>query len=212
MGDIEYIISSFPTSLAFIQHRTISPIRTTMASSTLSICLSQEIDSTALIVPHQPVPIVLNHRDLRRHVLNFQKKLAAIGISHQDAVAIALPNSVEFVVAFLAASLQRAVCAPLNPAYKQDEFEFYLNDLNAAIILVPKGAIAENSEPVKAARACNVAVAETSWDWCEVALTNTHLRGLATRNQAGINVPEKEDIALVLHTSGTTGRPKAVCS
>jgi long-subunit acyl-CoA synthetase (AMP-forming) len=183
-----------------------------MASSTLSICLSQENDSTALIVPRQPVPIVLSHRELRRQVLNFQRKLAAIGISHEDAVAIALPNSLEFVVAFLATALQRAICAPLNPMYKQDEFEFYLEDLNATIVLVPKGAIAENAEAVKAARARNIAVTEICWDWCEVALANTDLRGLEKRLQANVNQPEEEDIALVLHTSGTTGRPKAVCS
>lgn len=182
-----------------------------MTSSTLSDCLSHEIDATAILIPREPAPIVLSHRELRRHVLSFQQKLAAIGISHKDAVAIALPNSLECVVAFLATSLQRATCAPLNPAYQQNEFEFYLNDLNAAVVLVPKGAIAENGEAIKAARACNAAVAEISWDWCEVTLPTIELRGLASRAPASVNSPETQDVALVLHTSGTTGRPKAVC-
>ena len=182
-----------------------------MAWSTLSNCLSQEIDSTAIIIPREPTSIVLSHRELRRHVFNLQKKLAAIGISHKDAVAIALPNSLEFVVAFLAISLQRAICAPLNPAYKQEEFEFYLKDLSAAAVLVPKGAIAEYGEAIRAARACNSAVVEISWDWCEVTLPNNELRGLSGRAQASVNSPETQDVALVLHTSGTTGRPKAVC-
>lgn len=181
-----------------------------MEASTLSDCLSQEIDSTAILVPREPAPVVFSHRELRRHVLNLQKKLADIGISHKDAVAIALPNSLECVVAFLATTLQRAICAPLNPAYRQDEFEFYMNDLNAALILVPEGAIAEDGEAIRAARACNTAVAEISWDWCEVTLPNTELRGLAHRAQTRINSPKTEDIALVLHTSGTTGRPKMV--
>ena len=179
-------------------------------ASTLSDCLSQEIDSTAILVPRESTPIVLSHRELRRHVLGLQKKLAAIGISHKDAVAFALPNGLECIVAFLATSLQRAICAPLNPAYQQDEFEFYLNDLSAAIILVPEGAIAEDGAAIRAARVCNVAVAEISWDWCEVTLSNIELRGLATRAQTNVNLPETQDIALVLHTSGTTGRPKAV--
>lgn len=182
-----------------------------MASSTLFDCLSHEVDITAIIIPRQPAPIVLSHRELRRHVLSFQKKLAAIGITHHDAVAIALPNSLECVIAFLATSLQRALCAPLNPAYRQSEFEFYLNDLNAAVVLVPKGAIAENGEAIKAARACNTAVAEISWDGCEVTLPKIELRGLAGRAQASVNMPETQDVALILHTSGTTGRPKAVC-
>ena len=181
-----------------------------MASSTLSDCLSQEIGSTAIIIPREPTPIVLSHRELHRRVLSFQKKLAALGISHEDAVASALPNGLELVVAFLATALQRAICAPLNPAYKQDEFEFYLDDLKAAVVLVPKGAIAENGEAIRAAKACNTAVAEISWDWCEVAVPEMEMRGLAGRAAARVNSPETQDIALVLHTSGTTGRPKAV--
>lgn len=182
-----------------------------MECSTLSSCLAQDIDSTAIIIPREPIPIIFSHRELRRHVLNLQKKLAAIGISHKDAVASVLPNGLECVVAFLATSLQRAICAPLNPAYKQDEIEFYLNDLNAAVILVPKGAIAEDGEAIRAARACNTAVVEISWDWCEITLPKKDLRGLSSRGQASLNSPETQDIALVLHTSGTTGRPKAVC-
>lgn len=182
-----------------------------MASSTLLDCLSNEVDTTALIIPRQLAPIVLSHRELRRHVLGFQRKLAAIGITHSDAVAIALPNSLECVIAFLAISLQRAVCAPLNPAYRQQEFEFYLNDLNAAVVLVSKGAIAENGEVIKAARASNTAIAEISWDWCEVTLPSIELASLGNRAQSRVNSPEPQDVALVLHTSGTTGRPKVVC-
>lgn len=181
-----------------------------MASPTLSQCFSPEFESTAIIVPREPTPIVLSHRELRWQVINFQEKLAAIGIGHKDAVASALPNSLECIIAFLATSLQRAICAPLNPAYKQDEFEFYLNDLNAAVILVPKGAIAENGEAIQAARACNTSVVEIWWDWCEVTLPKRELRGSKSRARIGINSPQADDIALILHTSGTTGRPKAV--
>lgn len=181
-----------------------------MALGTLSACLSQETNSTAIVIPREPTPIALSHRELRRHVLAFQAKLAAIGITHKDAVAIALPNTLEFAIPFLATSLQRAICAPLNPAYKQEEFEFYLTDLKAAIILVPKGAIEENGEAIRAARACNTAVAEVSWDWMEATLPKIDLRGLASRKSANVAEPETQDIALILHTSGTTGRPKAV--
>ncbi|KAI4127278.1 MAG: hypothetical protein LQ338_003282 [Usnochroma carphineum] len=181
-----------------------------MTSSTLADCLSHKVDSTAIIIPKESNPIVISHRELRRRVFNFQKKLASIGITHRDAVAIALPNSLEFSVAFLAATSQRAIAAPLNPAYKQGEFEFYLSDLKAAVVLVPKGAIAENSEAVKAARACKTPVAEIAWDWLEITLAVEKSQDVTTRMMAPINSAAPEDIALVLHTSGTTGRPKAV--
>ena len=181
-----------------------------MASSTLYDCVSDTVDSTAVIAPGERLPVIFSHRELRRQILSLQKKLAKIGITQNDRVAIALPNSIELVVSFFSITFQRAVCAPLNPSYKQSEFEFYLNDLGAALLLLPKGAIDANGEAARAAKACDVAVAEISWDWCEVALPEQDLKTLAKRSPAELNVPEPQDIALILHTSGTTGRPKMV--
>ena len=93
-----------------------------------------------------------------------QKKLAAVGISQKEAVAIALPNTLEFVTIFLAIAFQRAACAPLNPAYKKDEFAFYLEDLKARLVIVPNGATMENGDIIQAAKACLVAVAEICWN------------------------------------------------
>ena len=45
---------------------------------------------------------------------------------------------VEFVVAFLGVTLARAVAAPLNSAYKEDEFRFYMEDAASKLLIVPK--------------------------------------------------------------------------
>ena len=177
--------------------------------STLLTCISGENDSPAVIIPFLP-PIIISHRQLPSHVLSFQEKLAAIGIAPKDAVAIACPNTIEFAIAFLATSFQRAICAPLNPAYKQDEFEFYLEDLEAAIILVPKGAIAENGEAIRAAKKCNTAIAEVYWNGQEVSIEVGGQENSNGIKKVGIERPRDHDVALILHTSGTTGRPKAV--
>lgn len=177
---------------------------------TLLSCLSAKTDRPAVIIPNETNPIILSHQSLLEQVLSFQKKLAAVGISPKEAVGIALPNSLEFVISFLATGLQRAICAPLNPAYKQDEFEFYFDDLKAPLVLVPKGAIADNGEAIKAARKCDVAIAEVYWNGSEVALEVGENDGLRDSKQAEVETPQPEDIALILHTSGTTGRPKAV--
>jgi oxalate---CoA ligase len=178
--------------------------------ATLLNCLSGQSDSTALIIPSQTTPITLSHRELLQQILKFQKKLANIGISPKDAVALAFPNTIEFAIAFLAATFQRATSAPLNPAYKQDEFEFYLEDLTVAVILLPQGAVAANGEAVRAARKCHSAIAEIHWDGAEIALEIMDIGGLESRNAAKLQKPLEDDVALVLHTSGTTGRPKAV--
>lgn len=177
--------------------------------STLLDCLSGQTEEPAIIIPSETNPTVLSHKDLSQQVHSLQEKLAAIGISPRDAVAIALPNGLEFVVAFLAISLQRAICAPLNPAYKQHEFEFYFEDLHPPLVLVPKGAIAGNGEVVQAARKFQVAIAEIYWNGSEVAVEVGEQNGL-DRMPAYVEKPEPDDVALILHTSGTTGRPKAV--
>ena len=179
--------------------------------ATLQTSLSDGNDSTAIIIPRQPQPLTVSSQALLEHVADFQRKLAAVGIKWQSAVSIALVNSYEFVVAFLATTYQRAIAAPLNPAYKQDEFEFYISDLSSALILVPKGAIDQDVAAVRAARKYGAAIAECYWDDVkqEVVLDvkdSGKLNGVAEE----VEKSRADDIALVLHTSGTTGRPKAV--
>jgi acyl-CoA synthetase (AMP-forming)/AMP-acid ligase II len=97
----------------------------------------------------------------------------------------------------------------LNPAYKQSEFEFYIDDLSSAIALVPKGAFAQDAAAVRAARKYNAAIAECYYNGNEVVL-DIKETGKLTGKRATLETATPDDVALVLHTSGTTGRPKAV--
>ncbi|KAK0727011.1 hypothetical protein B0T26DRAFT_639547 [Lasiosphaeria miniovina] len=180
--------------------------------ATLQTAIQGAAGSVAVIVPSRPDPVVVTYRDLVAEVSSFQQKLAAIGIAKGSPVSIATVNSYEFIVSFLAASWQRGIAAPLNPAYKQDEFKFYIDDVKSAIVLVPRGAYQSGSPAVNAARKFNAAIAECYWDPAkkEVALDVKELGQLQGKGKQPALKPEPEDIALVLHTSGTTSRPKVV--
>jgi len=145
--------------------------------------------------------------------LSFQEKLANLGITEGDAVSLALPNSFEFIVAFLASSWQRGIVAPLNPSYKQDEFEFYIEDLKSAIVLVPRGSFEKNVPAVRAARKFCAAIGECYWDSqkAQVELDIKDYGRLREKAAERLQNAQPDNVALVLHTSGTTGRPKAVC-
>ncbi|KAM0797498.1 hypothetical protein BDR22DRAFT_882167 [Usnea florida] len=178
--------------------------------ATLSTVLPSAGQEPAIIVPGKPGALFISSKKLDSDVSSFQRKLANIGITPQSAVSIALPNSYEFIVAFLAASWQRAIAAPLNPGYKQEEFEFYIDDLNSAVALIPRGSYYQNGPAVCAARKYKAAIAECYWNGREVVLDIKDLGKLSGNPSQEVSNAQPDDIALVLHTSGTTGRPKAV--
>lgn len=180
--------------------------------TTLANTIRPAGQATAIIVPGKPDVLTISYEQLNAQVTSFQKQLASLGITPKAAVSIALPNSFEFIVAFLAASWQRAIAAPLNPAYKQDEFEFYIDDLQSAVVLVPKGSVNANGPAIRAARKYNAATAEVYWNGRDVVLDVKDTGKLSARGNEVLEQAQPDDVALVLHTSGTTGRPKAVCS
>lgn len=186
-----------------------------MAASTLANSFPLTGPSaTAIIIPSKPKALTVSYQELRDEVARFQAKLAALGVTPEAAVSIALPNTYEFIVAFLAASWQRAIAAPLNSAYKQEEFEFYIDDLKSAVALVPKGSFGQDGAAVRAARKYGAAIAECYYDAQkgEVVLDVKDHGKLKGKGNQKVEQAQPDDIALVLHTSGTTGRPKAVCS
>ena len=134
----------------------------------------------------------------------------ALGISEGLVVSSALPNSYELVVAFLATAWQRGTVAPLNPGYRQEEFEFYIEDIDVALILIPKGSYEKRGPVVAAALSKEAAIVECYWDGESVILDVKEKGRLAGRQPREIPVAQEEDVALILHTSGTTGTPKAV--
>ncbi|KAE8146689.1 hypothetical protein BDV25DRAFT_46512 [Aspergillus avenaceus] len=190
--------------------------------ATLAQSFSSHSADTAILVPQgqtslskanpqfKPSPLTVSYQQLHAHVAEFQTKLADLGVGHGGAVSLALVNSYEFIVAFLGASWQRAIAAPLNPAYKQDEFEFYIDDLSSTLVLIPEGSYAQNGPAVRAGRKYNAAIAECYWNGTEVVLDVKEQGKLAGSAGGNVEQAQPDDIALVLHTSGTTGRPKAV--
>lgn len=131
--------------------------------------------------------------------------LRALGIHRNDRVAIVLPNGPEMATAFLSVAAV-ATSAPLNPAYRVSEFDFYLADLNAKALLIPEGL----DSPVRQVahdRGIPIIEIRMSPDAAAGAFTFVHEVSSLIESLA---YAQADDIALVLHTSGTTSRPKIV--
>lgn len=144
--------------------------------------------------------ISVSYDSLRQQVLAMADALASIGIKRGDRVAMALPNGLPAIVAFLAASTA-GTAAPLNPAYPYEEFLFLLADTDARVLLCPPVG-AEYARSAAADRKIPVFSVEMN------EKGRVHL--VDAPSGATASPPAPEDIALVLHTSGSTGRPKRV--
>ena len=155
-------------------------------------------DTVALLAPGRPP---LTYAALLSESSEIAGALSARGIGAGDRLAIVLPNGAEMAVAFLACA---SVCttAPLNPAYREEEFAFYLDDLKARALLVETGS---SSPAVAAALKLGIEIIELS-------VPDPAPAGyfMLPGPMAEARFAESDSIALVLHTSGTTSRPKIV--
>ena len=165
--------------------------------TTLLGLLTAPDDRTALISPD--LGIRITYGGLRKQVQDVASALAAAGVKRGDRIGMALPNGLPNIVTFLAASMA-GTAAPLNPAYKEDEFKFYLDDTNAKVLLLPPEGIDE----ARRAAGSTVPILAVEMD----ANGTVTLAGVSAG--AAVTPPALDETALVLHTSGSTGRPKRV--
>jgi oxalate---CoA ligase len=166
-------------------------------------------NAPALRAPARPA---LSHGQLRALAQSTQAALNGHGLGRNDRVAIVLPNGPEMAACFITAACSVAT-APLNPAYRADEFEFYLSDLNAKALIVEQGS---SSPAVAVAHKLGVPVIElvpSSDAEPDAGAGSFSLRmpaALPARAAAPGGWAEGADVSMVLHTSGTTSRPKIV--
>lgn len=190
-------------------------------------------DNVAVVIPETGVEVT--YRDLSHQVGHFQtlfqdpRSPLYDVVLRQSTVAISMSNGLEFIIAFLGATLDSKIGAPLNPRYKSEEFNFYLNDLQSKVIVVSKGTVGQDkqAEIVKSAKKFDCFIVELYFNKdrfraeYDVYSPNdnyrksvfTSLDNAAFVNNDPVRFPgfaRSSDVALILHTSGTTSKPKTV--
>ncbi len=162
-------------------------------------------DAPALGAPGRPA---VDFRGLRAVIAETLAMLNAQGIGRGDRVAIVLNNGPEMAACYMACA-SGVTSAPLNPAYRGDEFEFYLQDLNAKALIVEAGS---TSPAVAVAQKLGVRLIDlvAPAGGPAGAYTLVARDGAAAAAAESGGYAHADDVSMVLHTSGTTSRPKIV--
>ncbi len=169
--------------------------------SSLAELLTDPGSSAPAIVSTSPL-VVVSYKALAGQIERLSGGLRNAGLKPGDSLAIVLPNSLEFLVIFLALTHARLIAAPLNPADKPDELRFLMEDAQVRAV-VAEGA--------------NVAVREAAaglglpiWQPRVDSRGVVELPELPQGSRTSLDAPNPDDVALFAYTSGTTGRPKCV--
>lgn len=184
------------------RHRFLSTASMNNPATIADIFTRPENDHLAVALPEDGTNTT--YKSLVEQIESLAMTLRRSGLEPGQAVAIVLPNGLEFLVSFLAVTRARLVAAPLNPSYKADEFRFYLDDIQARAVIAPVDDHAIRS----VSRDLGLPV----WTARRDGQGRVELEGSrpTVSTPRDVEPPRPEDVALFLHTSGTTSRPKGV--
>ena len=124
--------------------------------------------------------------------------LAARGVEPGDRVGVMLPNVPEFPVAYYGVLRAGAIVVPMNVLLKRREIAFYLSDSGAKLLLAWHGFAEE-------ARA---GAEEAGTELIEVEPAGFAALLAGQEPTPGLAETEESETAVILYTSGTTGKPK----
>ena len=172
-----------------------------MSPESLLSILHGSSQHPALICPDDGT--VVPHDELATSVHRLAGLLAGLGVRRGQRVAIVMPNGPEVVELLLAVAAVGATAAPLNPGYTQAEYALYLADLDPGLLLVQAGRGADARAAAGDRTVVDVSVRPQGPPQLSVAGTQASRESSFEPGSAG-------DVALLLHTSGTTRRPKQV--
>ncbi|MDO9316396.1 MAG: acyl--CoA ligase [Burkholderiaceae bacterium] len=176
-----------------------------MQSSIRSLLAAGADDDVAISAPSRPP---LTFAGLRALVTDTLSRLNSLGVGRGDRVAIVLDNGPEMACCFLACAAGTA-SAPLNPAYRTEEFDFFLTDLHARALIVERGSASPAIDVATkiGVRIIDLVVADGA-PAGQFTLEPRTVSETPSARHGGDS--DCGDTALVLHTSGTTSRPKIV--
>jgi acyl-CoA synthetase (AMP-forming)/AMP-acid ligase II len=162
------------------------------------ILQSGDDNAIAISIPEK---FEINYSKLKSLVNETSDQLKSFGTINEKPIVIVLGNNAEFIISFLSITNTNAIAAPLNPGFTEEEFKFYLEDINPSLVITN-----ENNKVINEAKSKNIPTAIVNYNGTHLDIT---FSGSSSENKDN-NIPSQNNSCLFLHTSGTTSRPKGV--
>ncbi len=159
-------------------------------------------------VPIEGAPTTVTYGELNRSVDAFAARLVAAGVDPGDRVGVCLPQCPELVVAHLAAFAAGAVVVPLSMLLGGDSFAYSLDHSGASLLVADATRAAELDDTSAADGVPTLRVDPGGYDESALGGLSAHVDGGSAAFDRVRTAPD--DPALILYTSGTTGKPKGV--
>lgn len=172
-----------------------------MQPTALTQLLADPTSAAPAVITEFP-PVILSYRALAEQIERLAGQLRSAGLQRGDCVVLVLPNGLEFLVLFLAIAAAGLVVAPLNAAYKTDELRRFFEGIRPRAIIT----VSSNPSVSEAAAGLNLAI----WTTYAELSGSVSLSGVPELSRSISEIPTGDDFVLLLHTSGTTSRPKGV--
>lgn len=172
----------------------------------------EAIEHNARVYPKKTVIFIeerkVDNLRLKKKIDTFARFLEFSGIRSKDKVAMIVGNSEEFIVSLFAITKIGAVAVPINTFLKHEEFEYIVNDSGAKMLISSSSFAKETKDLIDTTKIEKIvwteqydALDENNYSFTEITLSNE------VHEQIG-NPPKLDDLACIVYTSGTTGKPK----
>ncbi|MBN3040969.1 MAG: long-chain fatty acid--CoA ligase [Candidatus Omnitrophica bacterium] len=176
--------------------------------------LVQLLDSASASFPKRTALIFgskqINYRHLYHSTQRLSQALYEIGIRKKDKVAIWLPNCREFIYSFFAVLRLGAIVVPINNMLKREETRYILEDSQAKVLICSIDKLEDSKNLLSRISTLYHLICSPLPKGENQALNFSKLIQESQDLKVAVEINEG-DLAQIVYTSGTTGKPKGVC-
>ncbi len=152
----------------------------------------------------------ITYEELWKNSNKLASSLCNLGVKEFDKVALWLPNCPEFVYAFFAILKIRAVAVPINTMFKREEAKFIMEDCRATALICSIDKVKEAENILSRLEALKYVISLPASKENSAVLDFYALINKTDEPPYRAEISE-EDLAEIVYTSGTTGKPKGAC-